>query len=55
MRRSEFRLSRAKITHLSGCSDWLALDFVERKRTPSELMKLDIRLYLAELSLSNTI
>ncbi len=42
------------ITRLSGCSDWFELDFVERERTPSELMKLGIRLYLAGLSLSNT-
>jgi putative transposase len=45
----------AEITRLSGCSDWLELDFVERERTPSELMKLGIRLHLAGLSLSNTI
>jgi putative transposase len=45
----------AEITRLSGCSDWLELAFVERERTPSELMKLGIRLHLAGLSLSNTI
>ena len=45
----------AEITRLSGCSDWLELDFVERERTPSELMKLGIRLHLAGLSLSNTV
>jgi putative transposase len=45
----------AEITRLSGCSDWLELDFVKRERTPSELMKLGIRLRLAGLSLSNTI
>ena len=31
------------------------VDFVERERTPSELMKIGIRLHLARLSLSNTI
>lgn len=36
----------AEITRLSGCSDWLELDFVERERTLSELMKLGIRLHL---------
>ena len=45
----------AEITRLSGCSDWLELDFVDRERTPRELMKLGIRLHLAGLSLSNTI
>jgi len=45
----------AKITCLSGRSDWLGLDFVERERTPSGLMQLGIRLRLAVLSLSNTI
>ena len=45
----------AGITRLSGRSDWIELDFVERERTPSELMKLGIRLHLAGLSLSNTI
>ena len=45
----------AEITRLSGRSDWIELDFVERERTPSELMKLGIRLHLAGVSLSNTI
>ncbi|MFC7200685.1 IS6 family transposase [Halospeciosus flavus] len=45
----------AEITRLSGCSEWIELDFVERERTPSELMKLGIRLHLAGLSLSNTV
>lgn len=30
----------AKIVCLSDCSEWINLDFVERERTPSELMKL---------------
>ena len=50
-----FSVSAAKITRLSGRNEWIELDFVERKRTPSELMKVDIRLHLAGLSLSNTI
>ena len=45
----------AEITRLSGCSDWIDLDFVERERTPRRLMALGIRLHLAGLSLSNTI
>ncbi len=44
----------AEITRLSGCTDWIELDFVERERTPSELMKLGIRYHLSGLSLSNT-
>ena len=50
-----FSWSMAEITRLSGCSDWVELAFVDRKRTPSELMKLGIRLHLAGLSPSNTI
>ena len=45
----------AEITRLSGRSDWIDLDFVERERTPSRLMQLGIRPHLAGLSLSNTI
>ena len=44
-----------EVTYLSGCSDWLELDFVKRERTPSELMQIGIRLHLAGLSLSNTV
>ncbi len=45
----------AEIARLSGCRDWIDLDFVERERTPSELMELGIRLHLSELSLLNII
>ncbi len=45
----------AEITRLSGSSDWIELDFVERERTPHPLMELGIRLHLAGLSLSNTV
>ena len=45
----------AKIARLSGGSDWIELDFVERERTPRQLMELGIRLHLAGLSLSNTV
>jgi transposase-like protein len=44
-----------KIDRLSGHSDWIELSFVERERTPRELMELGIRLYFAGLSLSNTV
>jgi len=45
----------AEIARLSGHSDWIDLDFVEREWTPRRLMKLGIRLHLAGLSLSNTV
>ena len=45
----------AEIARLSGRSDWIDLEFVERQRTPPQLMKLGIRLHLAGLSLSNTV
>ena len=45
----------AKTASLSGCSEWIDLGFVERERTPSELMQLGIRIHLAGLSLLNTI
>jgi transposase-like protein len=44
-----------EITRLTGGSDWIDLDFVERERTPEPLMKLGIQLHLAGLSLSHTI
>jgi putative transposase len=44
-----------EIARLSGGSDWIDLGFVERERTPSELMAFGIRLHLAGPSLSNTI
>ena len=44
-----------EITRLSGYSDWIKLDFVERERTPESAMKLGIQMHLAGLSLSNTI
>ena len=50
-----FSVSMAKTARFSGCSEWIDLEFVERERTPGELMKLGIRLHLAELSLLNQI
>ena len=44
-----------EIARLSGSTDWIDLDFVERERTPEFAMKLGIQMHLAELSLSNTI
>ena len=40
---------------LNGCLDEIELGFVEREATPTLLMKLGIQLYLAGLSLSNTV
>ncbi|WP_436903776.1 IS6 family transposase [Halovenus halobia] len=45
----------SKISRLSGNSDWIDLDFVERKRTPEPVIKLGIQMHLAGLLLSNTI
>jgi len=55
VRRADFQLVNGENHRISGCSDWIELDFVERERTPRRLMKLGIRLHLAGLSLSNTI
>jgi transposase-like protein len=44
-----------EITRLSGGSDWIDLDFVERERTPQHAMRLGIQMHVAGLSLSNTI
>jgi len=40
---------------LNSCTEWIDLDFVERERTPREIIKKGIRHHLAELSLSNTV
>jgi putative transposase len=45
----------AKIVRLSGRSEWIDVGFVERERTPRELMELGIRLHLSGSSLSNII
>ncbi len=45
----------AEIGRLSGCTDLIDLDFVERQWTPERAMKLGIQLQLAGLSLSNTV
>ena len=45
----------AEITRLSGCRDWIDLEFVERERTPEPAMALGIQSHVAGLSLSNTV
>ena len=44
----------AEIDRLNGDSNWVDLDFVERERTPEEIVEVGIQLYLAGLSFSNT-
>jgi putative transposase len=39
---------------LNGDSDWIDLEFMERERTPEEIVEVGIQLHLAGLSLSNT-
>jgi len=43
-----------EIDRLSDSTDWIDLDFVERERTPEQIIKIGIQLHLAVLSLSNT-
>ena len=39
---------------LNGCTDWIALEFAERERTPHEVIETGTQFHLAGLSLSNT-
>jgi len=42
-------------THRLGeSSDWIDLGFVERERTPREIIEVGIRLHVVGVSLSNT-
>jgi len=43
-----------EIDRLDGSTDWIDLSFVERERTPRQLIEVGIQLHLAGLSLSNT-
>lgn len=43
------------VGRFSGFRDWINLSFVERERTPRQLMVLSIRLLLADLSYLNTV
>jgi len=43
-----------EIDRLSDSTDWIDLDFVERERTPKQIIEVGIQLHLAGLSLSNT-
>ena len=44
-----------KTASLRGSSGWIDLEFVQRERTPRELMALGIRLHLGYFSLPNTV
>jgi len=39
---------------LGGCTSWVDLDFIERERTPREIIEVGIQLHVAGLSLANT-
>lgn len=39
---------------LTGSTEWIDLEFVERERTPNEIIETGIQLHLAELSVLNT-
>jgi putative transposase len=43
-----------EIDRLNGDSDWIDLEFMERERTPEEIVEVRIQLHLAGLSLPNT-
>ncbi|MUW14652.1 IS6 family transposase [Halorubrum sp. CBA1125] len=44
-----------EIVRLTESTEWINLEFVERERTPREIIEKEIRHHLAELSLSNTV
>jgi len=44
----------SEIDRLSGDSDWIDLEFMQRERTPEQIVEVGIQLHLAELSFSNT-
>jgi transposase-like protein len=43
-----------EIERLDGRTSWIDLDFVERERTPREIIEVGIQLHVAGLSLANT-
>jgi transposase-like protein len=48
-------VSLDEIARLSGGSDAIKVEFVEREATPTELMELAIHLHLSELSLADIV
>ena len=47
-------MSILEIDRLSGSTDWIDLEFVQREQTPKRIIELGTQLHLAGLSLSNT-
>ena len=45
----------AETDRLTESTDWIDLEFVQRERTPREIIEKGIRHHLAGLSLSNTV
>jgi putative transposase len=43
-----------EIDRLDGDTGWIDLEFIERERTPEEIIEVGIQLHLAGISLSNT-
>ena len=43
-----------EIDRLSGSTDWIDLEFVQREWTSKRIIEIGIQLHLAKLSLSNT-
>ena len=54
MRWPRFLVLYARIRPPTGDSDWIDLEFMERERTPGQIVEVGIQLHLAGLSLSNT-
>ena len=46
--------SMPETNRLTGGTNWIDLEFVERERTPESIIEVGIQLHLAGLSLSNT-
>jgi hypothetical protein len=53
-RRTRIQCSMPKTVYLSECTEWINLDFVERERTPREIIEKGICHHLTGLSLSDT-
>jgi transposase-like protein len=50
----DFCVPAPEIDRLSGCTDRIDVEFVQRERTPERIVEVGIQLHLAGLSLSNT-
>ena len=54
VRRSLVRIVMAEFDRLRGGSEWIDLEFVERERTPEQIVEVGSQVHLAGLSLLNT-